>query len=131
MSFRFYDVVILPEIRMAFFRPLGTLRFPVILEIINVMSPISHKCGIYLKREEICRDIANKEYRDYLPSPLYVIPAPCGHKASNSGVFGSGQGWQVLPQPMGWPRITVQQQQLDFVTAVEVGLEHWPSLYCE
>jgi len=105
--------------------------FDVTREIIKGMS---NKCGSCISQKESRRDIIEislRKYRDSLPSPLYVIPAPCGHKASNSGVFGSGQAWQVLPQPMGWPRITVQQQQLDFVTAVEVGLEHWPSLYCE
>jgi hypothetical protein len=101
----------------------------------EIIEAMSHKCGSCISQKVSRRDIAEmllkRKYRVSLPSPLYVIPAPCGHKASKSGVFGSGQGWQVLPQPMGWPKITVQQQQLDFVTAVEVGLEHWPSLYCE
>ena len=62
-----------------------------------------------------------------LPSPLWVLPEPNGHSCSNSSLSGCGQGWQGVPQPIGWPRITVQQQQLDFVTSEVEGFKHWPS----
>ena len=64
-----------------------------------------------------------------LPSPSWVIPGPCGHSAENSWDPGWGHAWQGVPQPMGWPKITEQQQQADLVVGVVDGFEHWPSLY--
>lgn len=55
-------------------------------------------------------------------------PGPWGHRRSKSVVPGIGHGWHVVPQPIGFPEIMVQQQQLDFVTAVVEGLKQSPSL---
>lgn len=55
------------------------------------------------------------------------MPGPCGHSRSNSAVPATGHCWQGVPQPEGWPKMTVQQQQLERVTGSVLGPEHMPS----